>query len=147
MSESNTWCCSDATYGVLSPIRPLLAFTRGTNLATVCRGGKGSCRALCRTGSGICPLGIGLMPIKVLDYSECARLANLSLRTWSRIIDGPDAPPIIHITERRRGVLESDFVEWLESRRHPTRLPSDPALTPKRSRGRPRKIAVIPAAE
>jgi len=73
--------------------------------------------------------------LHVLGLSVCAERADQSLRTFQRQIAEGKGPPIVEISARRRGVLESDFEEWLLARRRPA-----PALAaPRRGPGRPRK--------
>ena len=57
--------------------------------------------------------------MKVLSYDECAKLAGVCRRSIEREIADGKGPPVIHITSRRRGILEDDFNDWLLSRRGP----------------------------
>lgn len=73
--------------------------------------------------------------MKVLNYNECAERANTTRRNFERQLADGKGPPIVHISARRRGVLESDFEAWLMSRRQA--VPGG-AANPPRKRGRPR---------
>ena len=57
--------------------------------------------------------------MQVLDYNEAARRAGIVRRTFERILAQGEGPAIVHISERRRGILESDFEAWLMTRRRP----------------------------
>jgi hypothetical protein len=72
--------------------------------------------------------------MRVISFAEGAERSNQSLRTFQRQIADGKGPPVIEISERRRGILEVDFEVWLLSRRRPVLEPP----TPKRGRGRPR---------
>jgi hypothetical protein len=72
--------------------------------------------------------------MRVISLQEGANRAGQSLRTFQRQIAEGKGPPIVEISERRRGILESDFEQWLLARRRPVLEP--PEL--KRGRGRPR---------
>ena len=58
--------------------------------------------------------------MKVLNYDECAERSGIVRRTWDRIIESGEGPPIVEISPRRRGVIDVDFEAWLLNRR---RLP------------------------
>ena len=73
--------------------------------------------------------------MRIISLVEAANRANQSLRTLQRQIAEGNGPAVFDISERRRGILESDFEEWLLARRRPVLEP--PA--PKRGRGRPRR--------
>lgn len=77
--------------------------------------------------------------MKVLNFNVCAERSDVTRRTFERQIAEGKGPPIVHLSARRRGVLESDFEAWLLSRRQPA--PSDVVKVP-RKRGRPRKNLV-----
>lgn len=53
----------------------------------------------------------------VLNFNEAAKRAGIARRTLERLIAIGEGPSVLHISTRRRGVLESDFDEWLSSRR------------------------------
>ena len=74
--------------------------------------------------------------MRVMSLQEGADRSGQHLRTFQRQIAEGKGPPIVEISERRRGILESDFEAWLLSRRRPVLEP--PAL--RRGRGRPRKL-------
>jgi hypothetical protein len=58
--------------------------------------------------------------MQVLSYDEAAKRADLVRRSLERLISQGQGPAVVHISVRRRGVLENDLNEWLLSRRHPT---------------------------
>ena len=66
--------------------------------------------------------------MQVLSYDEAAKRADLVRRSLERLISRGEGPAVVHISVRRRGVLESDLNEWLLSRRRPA--PSEKAETP-----------------
>jgi hypothetical protein len=51
--------------------------------------------------------------MRVISLSDGAVRSNQSLRTFQRTIERGEGPPIIEISKRRRGILESDFEAWL----------------------------------
>jgi predicted DNA-binding transcriptional regulator AlpA len=55
--------------------------------------------------------------MRVLSYDEAASRANIVRRSLERLISRGEGPSIVHISARRRGVLESDLERWLLSRR------------------------------
>jgi hypothetical protein len=57
--------------------------------------------------------------MQVISFNEAAKRADLVRRTLERLISIGEGPPVIHLSERRRGILETDFHEWLLARRHP----------------------------
>ena len=73
--------------------------------------------------------------VRIISLAEAAERSNQSLRTLQRQIAEGNGPAVFEVSERRRGILESDFEHWLLTRRRPVLEP--PA--PKRGRGRPRK--------
>jgi hypothetical protein len=75
--------------------------------------------------------------IRVLGLGVCAERADQSLRTLQRQIAEGKGPPIVEISQRRRGILESDFEAWLLARRRPAPTLDVPV---KRGPGRPRKF-------
>jgi hypothetical protein len=72
-------------------------------------------------------------PDQVLDLRECADRMLVSLRTLKRVIEAGEGPPVVLVTRWRKGVLESDFIAWLRSRRVGPGIEEQP-----RRRGRPR---------
>jgi predicted DNA-binding transcriptional regulator AlpA len=56
--------------------------------------------------------------MQVLSYPESAKRAGISLRHLQRLISRGEGPSIVHISARRRGVIEDDHTRWLLSRRH-----------------------------
>jgi predicted DNA-binding transcriptional regulator AlpA len=59
------------------------------------------------------------MAMRVLSYNEAAKRAGIVRRSLERQIAQGEGPAVVHISARRRGVLESDLEEWLLSRRRP----------------------------
>jgi predicted DNA-binding transcriptional regulator AlpA len=53
----------------------------------------------------------------VLSYDEAARRAGIVRRSLERLIAEGEGPAVIHISQRRRGILEADLEAWLLSRR------------------------------
>jgi predicted DNA-binding transcriptional regulator AlpA len=64
-------------------------------------------------------------PSRVLTYAECCQRASIVRRTFERLLACGEGPTVLHLSPRRRGVLESDFEAWLRSRRKPA--PGDAA--------------------
>ena len=63
--------------------------------------------------------------MKVLSYDKAAETAGFVRRTLERLIAVGEGPPVIHISVRRRGILDNDLEEWLLKRR---RLPPGAAI-------------------
>lgn len=57
--------------------------------------------------------------MRVLNYDEAAGRANITRRTLERLISRGEGPSVVHISTRRRGVLDQDCDRWLMARRHP----------------------------
>jgi len=57
--------------------------------------------------------------MQVLSYDEAAKKAGIVRRSLERLLARGEGPAVVHISVRRRGVLESDLNEWLLSRRRP----------------------------
>jgi predicted DNA-binding transcriptional regulator AlpA len=57
--------------------------------------------------------------MRVLSYDEAAARSGIVRRTLERAIANGEGPSVIHISTRRRGILESDLEKWLLSRRRP----------------------------
>jgi predicted DNA-binding transcriptional regulator AlpA len=53
----------------------------------------------------------------VLSYDEAARRAGIVRRSLERLIAEGEGPAVVHISQRRRGILEADLEAWLLSRR------------------------------
>jgi predicted DNA-binding transcriptional regulator AlpA len=53
----------------------------------------------------------------VLSYDEAARRAGIVRRSLERLIAEGEGPAVVHIYQRRRGILEADLEAWLLSRR------------------------------
>jgi hypothetical protein len=47
-------------------------------------------------------------PLRVLDFDECVERWKGSRRSWDRMIAHRQGPPMVKISARRRGVLETD---------------------------------------
>jgi predicted DNA-binding transcriptional regulator AlpA len=62
-----------------------------------------------------------------------ARL-GIHLRTLQRMLADGTGPPIVHLSARRLGVLESDYLNWIAARRRPL------AGEPKARRSRSSKL-------
>jgi hypothetical protein len=78
----------------------------------------------------------------ILDFEECSDRLDVCLRTFRRAIERGEGPPVVWITERRRGVLQSDFMAWIKSRRVGPEI-----VQMGRHRGRPRKQPPTVAVE
>jgi predicted DNA-binding transcriptional regulator AlpA len=63
----------------------------------------------------------------ILDLDEAAKRCGIVRRSLERIISIGEGPPVIRISARRRGILESDLLEWAQGRRvpRPGRPPDD----------------------
>jgi predicted DNA-binding transcriptional regulator AlpA len=57
------------------------------------------------------------MHMQVLSYDEAAARAGIVRRSLERLISRGEGPSIVHISARRRGVIEDDLERWLLSRR------------------------------
>ena len=57
--------------------------------------------------------------MRVLKYSEAAKRAGIARRSLERLVAKGEGPSIVHVSARRRGILEADLENWLLSRRHP----------------------------
>ncbi len=57
--------------------------------------------------------------MQVLTYDQAARRAGIVRRSLERLLAKGEGPAIVRISERRRGILESDLEEWLLARRRP----------------------------
>jgi predicted DNA-binding transcriptional regulator AlpA len=57
------------------------------------------------------------MPTYVLSFTEAAKRAGIARRSLERLIANGEGPSVVHISTRRRGILEADYEKWLLSRR------------------------------
>jgi predicted DNA-binding transcriptional regulator AlpA len=57
--------------------------------------------------------------MQVLSYNEAAAKAGFVRRTLERLIADGEGPPVINLSPRRRGILDSDLTKWLLKRRRP----------------------------
>jgi hypothetical protein len=73
--------------------------------------------------------------MRVLSYDECADRGGICRRTFERTIADGDGPPVVEISARRRGILETDFEAWLLARRRPVIPNAD--IPVRRGPGRP----------
>jgi hypothetical protein len=55
--------------------------------------------------------------MQILDYDVAAKRIGLVRRSLERLISTGEGPAVIHISPRRRGILESDLERWAMSRR------------------------------
>ena len=61
-------------------------------------------------------------PMRVLNYEEAAGRMGIVRRSLERLIANGEGPNVVFLSQRRRGILEADFEEWLLSRRRPRSL-------------------------
>ncbi len=61
---------------------------------------------------------------RVLSKQEIAMRLGCSERNVDRLIKVGDGPPVLRISPRRVGVLQSDFETWLGARRRPQASPA-----------------------
>lgn len=54
-------------------------------------------------------------PSRVLTYAEYCQRAGIVRRTFERLLACGEGPTVLHLSPRRRGVLEADFEAWLRS--------------------------------
>jgi predicted DNA-binding transcriptional regulator AlpA len=71
--------------------------------------------------------------MQILSYDEAAKKAGLVRRSLERLLARGEGPPVIHLSVRRRGVLEHDLEAWLLSRRHAP--PGETAPEPRKATG------------
>jgi predicted DNA-binding transcriptional regulator AlpA len=71
--------------------------------------------------------------MQVLSYDEAAKKAGLVRRSLERLLARGEGPAVIHISIRRRGILESDLDIWVQSRRRPA--PGEKVETPTTREG------------
>jgi hypothetical protein len=55
--------------------------------------------------------------MQVLSYKEAAERAGIVQRSLERLIASGEGPAVVHMSQRRRGVLDCDLDRWLLSRR------------------------------
>ncbi len=55
--------------------------------------------------------------MRVLRYEEAAERAGLVRRSLERLISAGEGPSVVHVSQRRRGILEEDLNKWLLARR------------------------------
>jgi hypothetical protein len=55
---------------------------------------------------------------RVLSYDEAAGRAGFVRRSLERLIAKGEGPAVVHVSQRRRGILEHDLESWLLTRRH-----------------------------
>jgi hypothetical protein len=80
--------------------------------------------------------GRGRKPaLAIYSYDEVARLVGVARRTLERLIAVGDGPAIIELSPRRRGILESDLINWLHKHRRaaPDQYESHAATMPAAS--------------
>jgi hypothetical protein len=63
----------------------------------------------------------------VYSYSEAAKLVGVARRTLERLIALDEGPAIIELSPRRRGILESDLINWLDKHRRGPPTPGAPS--------------------
>ncbi len=59
--------------------------------------------------------------MRVLNFEEAAGRMGIVRRSLERLIARGEGPSVIHLSPRRRGILESDFEKWLLTRRRAAR--------------------------
>jgi predicted DNA-binding transcriptional regulator AlpA len=75
--------------------------------------------------------------MRVLNYEECAGRLGVVRRSLERLIERGEGPPVIDISPRRVGVLESDFEAWLMTRRRAAPGSAEPRADLKRPWSKP----------
>jgi predicted DNA-binding transcriptional regulator AlpA len=64
----------------------------------------------------------GKTALTVYSYNQAAAITGLARRTLERLIALGEGPAIIELSPRRRGILASDLLDWVQRRRRsPTR--------------------------
>jgi predicted DNA-binding transcriptional regulator AlpA len=62
--------------------------------------------------------------MQIFTLNEVAAREKVSRKTLDRVIKRGEGPILVRLSPHRRGVLESDFQDWLNSRRE-VRAPSN----------------------
>jgi hypothetical protein len=57
--------------------------------------------------------------MRVITLNEAATRAGIVRRFLERLIAKGDGPAIVHISDRRRGVIDDDLDHWIMARRCP----------------------------
>jgi predicted DNA-binding transcriptional regulator AlpA len=57
--------------------------------------------------------------MKILSIGEATTALGVSGPTFWRMMKSGDGPPIIQLSARRKGVIESDLLAWARSRQIP----------------------------
>jgi predicted DNA-binding transcriptional regulator AlpA len=70
----------------------------------------------------------------VNSLAETAARLGIHERTLQRMLADGTGPAIVHLSARRIGILESDLLTWIATRRRPL------AGEPKARRSRPSKL-------
>jgi predicted DNA-binding transcriptional regulator AlpA len=55
-------------------------------------------------------------PLRVFSFNQFCELSGFSPRTGRRIIDSGDGPKITKLSDRRIGIREDHYREWLDAR-------------------------------
>jgi predicted DNA-binding transcriptional regulator AlpA len=55
-------------------------------------------------------------PIRVYSFNQFCDLSGFSPRTGRRLIESGDGPKVTRLSDRRIGVREDHYREWLDSR-------------------------------
>jgi hypothetical protein len=71
--------------------------------------------------------------MQVITYQEAAERAGIVRRSLERLIAKGEGPAVVHVSIRRRGILEHDLEAWLLSRRHAP--PGETASDPRKATG------------
>jgi predicted DNA-binding transcriptional regulator AlpA len=61
---------------------------------------------------------IGLFSI--MSLAEAAKFAGISQATLERLVADKRGPPVVDISDRRRGFRVGDVIDWINSRVRPT---------------------------
>jgi predicted DNA-binding transcriptional regulator AlpA len=59
----------------------------------------------------------GKTALTLYSYNQAATITGLSRRTIERLIALGQGPAIVELSPRRRGILKSDLIIWLQKRR------------------------------
>jgi predicted DNA-binding transcriptional regulator AlpA len=55
-------------------------------------------------------------PLRVFSFHQFCELSGFSPRTGRRLIESGDGPKITKLSDRRIGIREDHYREWLDSR-------------------------------